>query len=193
MSQVTVESTRDRILAEALALFASKGYDATSMREIAEQVGLTKAALYYHFTGKETIAAALLGDFIERVRDLSEWARAHSDHDLAVVRSEVLTRWADVVQAQGLQLSRFIAANRTLLGQLPNIDLRAATEELQTILAPPQTSVEDRLRVRMSLASIHLASIFSVGIDAAQDDILAAARAIALDLMPADRRRSPTS
>lgn len=52
--------TRQDILDASLVLFAEQGYDKTSLREIAEQVGVTKAALYYHFPSKEQILAALL-------------------------------------------------------------------------------------------------------------------------------------
>ncbi len=51
--------TRDRILDVALDLFIEKGYDKTSLREIAEQLGFTKAALYYHFESKSDILMAL--------------------------------------------------------------------------------------------------------------------------------------
>jgi AcrR family transcriptional regulator len=52
-------STRERILDIALALFNENGYDKTSLREIAERLGTTKAALYYHFERKEDILLAL--------------------------------------------------------------------------------------------------------------------------------------
>ena len=52
--------TRQEILDTALELFADQGYDKTSLREIAEQVGVTKAALYYHFRSKEDILVALV-------------------------------------------------------------------------------------------------------------------------------------
>jgi AcrR family transcriptional regulator len=52
--------TRQEILDAALELFAEHGYDKTSLRQIAEQVGVTKAALYYHFPSKEQILVALL-------------------------------------------------------------------------------------------------------------------------------------
>jgi AcrR family transcriptional regulator len=55
-----VKDTRQRILDEAQALFVERGYEATSLREIAERVGVTKAALYYHFTSKEELLRALL-------------------------------------------------------------------------------------------------------------------------------------
>src|ERR1039457_770640 len=47
--------TRQRIQAVALELFAEQGYEKTSLREIAERLGVTKAALYYHFKSKEAI------------------------------------------------------------------------------------------------------------------------------------------
>ncbi len=52
-------STRERILDIALELFSEQGYDKTSLRDIAERLGTTKAALYYHFERKEDILLAL--------------------------------------------------------------------------------------------------------------------------------------
>ena len=45
----TRSDTRARIQRVALELFAEQGYDKTSLREIAERLDVTKAALYYHF------------------------------------------------------------------------------------------------------------------------------------------------
>lgn len=47
--------TRERILEAAARLFTTKGYEATSVQEIAEALGLSKAALYHHFRSKEEI------------------------------------------------------------------------------------------------------------------------------------------
>jgi AcrR family transcriptional regulator len=55
----TGKSTRERILDIALDLFVSKGFDKTSLREIAEQLGFSKAALYYHYASKDDILLAL--------------------------------------------------------------------------------------------------------------------------------------
>jgi AcrR family transcriptional regulator len=52
-------STRERILDIALKLFNEKGYENTSLREIAERLGTTKAALYYHFARKQDILLEL--------------------------------------------------------------------------------------------------------------------------------------
>jgi AcrR family transcriptional regulator len=52
--------TRERILAVANELFIEQGYEGTSLREIADRLDITKAALYYHFRSKEEILESLL-------------------------------------------------------------------------------------------------------------------------------------
>ncbi len=52
-------ATRERILDIALELFNEKGYENTSIREIAERLGTTKAALYYYFARKQDILLEL--------------------------------------------------------------------------------------------------------------------------------------
>jgi AcrR family transcriptional regulator len=51
--------TRERILAVAQDLFTRHGYDKTSLRDIAERLEITKAALYYYFPRKEDILLEL--------------------------------------------------------------------------------------------------------------------------------------
>lgn len=52
--------TRDRLLFVGISLFASKGYAATSVREIADRAGVTKPVLYYYFGSKEGFFRAIL-------------------------------------------------------------------------------------------------------------------------------------
>ena len=54
------EKTDEKILKTALRLFAKYGYHGTSMRDIAGELGLTKAALYRHFSGKEEILDVII-------------------------------------------------------------------------------------------------------------------------------------
>ncbi|MGH7611132.1 MAG: TetR/AcrR family transcriptional regulator [Candidatus Dormibacteria bacterium] len=53
-------STREVILEAAIDLFTEQGFDKTSLREVAARVGVTKAALYYHFRSKEEILEAVM-------------------------------------------------------------------------------------------------------------------------------------
>lgn len=52
--------TRELALEVALELFAARGYEGTSLREIADRLGFSKAALYYHYRSKEDILFALV-------------------------------------------------------------------------------------------------------------------------------------
>ena len=55
------QSRRDELLDRAGELMAAKGYDGTSMRDIARAVGMLPGSLYYHFSSKETLFLALHG------------------------------------------------------------------------------------------------------------------------------------
>jgi AcrR family transcriptional regulator len=48
-------ATKEDILKTALVLFANKGYENTSLEEIASKIGITKPAIYYHFKNKKTL------------------------------------------------------------------------------------------------------------------------------------------
>lgn len=55
----------DRILLSSLALFSTKGYDATSVREICEAAGITKPTLYHFYGSKEGVYRALVDGVLE--------------------------------------------------------------------------------------------------------------------------------
>ena len=54
------KGTRARILDVSIDLFAQKGFDAVSVQEIADAVGIRKASLYYHFSSKDQILQSIL-------------------------------------------------------------------------------------------------------------------------------------
>src|SRR5690606_10727595 len=84
--------TRERIQQVALELFTENGYEATSLREIAERLGVTKAALYYHFKTKDEIIESLVNDRAAEIGRLVDWA-ADQPRDQAM-RHEFLRRYA---------------------------------------------------------------------------------------------------
>src|ERR1700737_916500 len=79
--------TRSRVQEVALELFAEQGYEKTSLREIAERLGVTKAALYYHFKSKEDIVHSFTEDYFAELDALIAWGReqppgARTAHEL---------------------------------------------------------------------------------------------------------------
>lgn len=70
--QTSTAEVRGRILAAATRRFVTLGYHGISMREIAEDVGLSKPALYYHFRDKESLFLAILEDAVDRLEALLE-------------------------------------------------------------------------------------------------------------------------
>jgi AcrR family transcriptional regulator len=67
-----------RILDVALDLFTEQGYDKTSLRQIAEPLGFTQAAIYYHFAAKEDILVALHMRLHELARPVLEQLAAEA-------------------------------------------------------------------------------------------------------------------
>jgi AcrR family transcriptional regulator len=61
------ESSRDKILDAAEALFAKRGYAGVGLSEIAETVGLGKSSLFHHFTSKPQLYAAVAARILARI------------------------------------------------------------------------------------------------------------------------------
>lgn len=76
MSHPQVPDSRDAILAAAQRLFVDRGYRGISMREIANAVGMTKAALYYYFRDKEELFVAILDSVLHELSALVDGQRA---------------------------------------------------------------------------------------------------------------------
>jgi AcrR family transcriptional regulator len=135
--------TRQRILDVASELFAEQGYDATSLREIADRMGFTKAALYYHFQSKDDILKALVQPAFELVGELvarlelatgaEDWADALTDviawfYDNNLVFFRILERNRHSVEL----LSEFLATQEHLqMHQRVEAAAHAAASSLQ--------------------------------------------------------------
>lgn len=74
--QARAEATRRRILDAAVGLFAENGYGDTGLAEVLQRAAVSKGAFYYHFQSKEAVAAAIIGNFDDR---LNEAVNAHFD------------------------------------------------------------------------------------------------------------------
>lgn len=72
-------NTKQEILKAALDLFSVQGYEATSISQIADAVGIRKATMYSHFASKQEILDALVQDSLEQYNKNSIFANANWD------------------------------------------------------------------------------------------------------------------
>ncbi|MFI1304777.1 TetR family transcriptional regulator [Streptomyces sioyaensis] len=79
--------TYERVLDAAAVEFAQQGYPNTNLQRVAERTGLTKGALYGHFSSKEELAAALVERLDEAVRTLADTADGSQAPALEKLRS----------------------------------------------------------------------------------------------------------
>jgi AcrR family transcriptional regulator len=90
------QDRRERILNSAAALFARKGVAATTVREIADEVGILSGSLYHHFESKEAIVDEVVASYLEDLRARYKQVLAiETDprsrlHDLIVASLEVV-------------------------------------------------------------------------------------------------------
>ena len=89
------QDRRAVILASAAELFARKGVGATTVREIADAVGMLSGSLYHHFESKDAIVAEILTGYLRAIQDryaavlASGKSPAESLHDLVLTSLEV--------------------------------------------------------------------------------------------------------
>jgi TetR/AcrR family transcriptional regulator, cholesterol catabolism regulator len=85
---------RDEIVAAAKQLFATNGYDATSIKEIADAVGLLKGSLYYHVSSKEEILGSIVHGFLGACEGVLDHVRATGGSPRPTLRRFVASRRA---------------------------------------------------------------------------------------------------
>ena len=154
--------TRERILDVALDLFIEQGYDKTSLRQIAEPLGFTQAAIYYHFAAKEDILVALHLRLHELARPVLGQLAAESGPAgwAAVLRGLVDTMLAN------RKLFVLHERNRTALSALHDKGHEGDHEEIEQqfrqILGNPAIPARDRVRLSCALGAL-MSSLMSFG------------------------------
>jgi AcrR family transcriptional regulator len=87
------DSPRGRLLDHAAQLFRQKGYERTTVRDIASAVGIQSGSIFHHFSSKEDILRAVMSEalvyFIGELRDAIDSAEGPQDKLLACIRSEL--------------------------------------------------------------------------------------------------------
>lgn len=165
-------NTRQRIQDVALELFAGQGYEKTSLREIAEHLDVTKAALYYHFKTKEEILVSIFDDLARPIEELIEWGGGRPK--TLETKLEIVDRYSQALTGAS-RLFRFMQENQATVRELRiGETFKRRMLDLRDILVDPGASPADQVRYSSALFTLH------AGMFALQD----------MDLDPEDKRRA---
>ncbi|SDT70439.1 TetR/AcrR family transcriptional regulator [Jiangella sp. DSM 45060] len=147
--------TAGNIREVALDLFSRQGYERSTLREIADALGITKAAVYYHYRTKVEI----LDDLLRPMVDGEDWIIADAESDTAAIgsagwRLTLVERYIDLLLAHRRVATYAMndlagVSNSTLLSRM-----RANDARLAALLANGDLSVEQRVRTSAALGVI---------------------------------------
>jgi AcrR family transcriptional regulator len=173
--------TRDRILSVALRLFATQGYANTSLRQIADELGVTKAALYFHFKTKEDIVNGILLGYLDGLNAL---IAAAPETSAPAGREELLRRFAEHQAHWGLNLTKLIRESFTEIGNLPfGLEIKKTYRLLLDVLAGPRPTLLAQTRARTAFVAIQTVALAAEDQDADENELREAALAVALEVL----------
>jgi AcrR family transcriptional regulator len=188
----TGKATRERILDVALELFNEQGYEKTSLREIAERLGVTKAALYYHFERKEDLLLELHLRLHELGRGILDQLDGLTDErEIVAAWPALLDQFVDEVLANR-DLFRFHQRNERALQQLTDNERHRAENDdleqrLRHLLGNPEIPLRDRVRMTCSITAVigGLMAGSELYGDGSMEEIATLVREVVTDLYPA--------
>jgi AcrR family transcriptional regulator len=185
--------TRERAVAVALELFNDQGYEQTALREVAERLGITKAALYYHFPSKEALLEAVVdSQQREPVEELLRWVTDQPQPQSTEVRREVLRRITELLQGRLGPWLRFAQNNQRTLEKHPDITKRFRDSLLSLVRVglAGSSDLHGQVRSLLALLAIYLGNLGALydvlgvlGIDATAAEFAQATMDVAMELV----------
>ncbi|MFI5258600.1 MAG: TetR/AcrR family transcriptional regulator [Candidatus Limnocylindrales bacterium] len=148
--------TRDRINQVALDVFIERGYDGSTLREIADRLGVTRPALYYHVKNKEELLANIhqeLAESLDPIIDAAVQAGPGSS-----TRNDLLTRMAGLIDGRWGLFTSFAQANEAAMRTLEAAAAFRERMEVLTVILAPTDDIEGRMRARLALNALFMAS-----------------------------------
>ncbi|AGS70983.1 TetR/AcrR family transcriptional regulator [Streptomyces collinus] len=174
-------NTRQRIQDVALELFAEQGYEKTSLREIAERLDVTKAALYYHFKTKEEIIVSLFADLTQPIEDLIEWGR--SQPPTLETKQDLVRRYSEAL-CGAEPLFRFMQENQATVRELRIGDtFKDRMRGLRDILIDPEAELVDQVRSVSAMFTLHAGMFVMQDLEGDPEKKHEAVLEVALDLI----------
>lgn len=174
-------NTRQRIQDVALELFAEQGYEKTSLREIAERLEVTKAALYYHFKTKEEIIVSLFEDLTKPIEDLIEWGK-RQPHSLET-KQEIVRRYGQAL-LDAEPLFRFMQENQATVRELSIGEMfKSRMLGMRDIVIDPDADLVDQVRCISALFTMHAGMFVMKDVEGDPEEKRKAILEVATDLI----------
>ena len=177
-------TTRDQILGTAMRKFVEQGYDKTSLREIAEEVGVTKAALYYHFRTKDDIVRTAMDEFVDTVNEILDRFETQppGEERNAALADAIMELLGDA----GALPFQFGQANPTVMARESfGTRDKEYVRRFMSLAAGPDASADAVLRSTLAFGALVMSSMpqSPLPTTASPDERRAAGRALALELL----------
>lgn len=171
-SVVAGGGTKQAIRDAAVKLFGAKGFEPTSLREVADAVGITKASLYYHYSSKLDLLVAIIDPILDHLRTLVvEIAEVPYDAEgrRTVLRAYVrgMMRHRD---AGALILRDTVAIFNAMGDRYP--ELWDAHQALRVWLAGPDPTATAKLRAAAALETLGVALVSMELVPEAPDELV---------------------
>nr|WSZ97625.1 TetR/AcrR family transcriptional regulator [Streptomyces sp. NBC_00857] len=182
-------NTHQRIQDVALELFAEQGYEKTSLREIAERLDVTKAALYYHFKTKEDILIGIFQDLSRPIDDLIAWGRTQP-HTLET-KQEILHRYSAAL-AGAAPLFRFMQENQATVRELSiGGSFKDRMHDLLELIQEPEAAMKDQVRCVSALFTMHAGTFALSDMTGDPEEKRQAILEVSIDLMSQAHQVTP--
>ena len=145
-------AAKARIIEAALREFAQNGVGGTSLQMIADEIGVTKAAVYHQFRTKDEIVRAVAGAEFDRLEAVLDQAESEADHNRA--REVALTMIIDLAVERRRENSTILTD--PLVGRLLARDQRPAKvlNRLNRLLMGPDAEPDSEIATVMLTAAI---------------------------------------
>ena len=177
--------TRARILDVALKLFSEHGFEGTTLQQIADRLGFTKAALYYHFRSKDDLLQALIAP---AVGELDALLGAHEDKpDTPAERRRFIVEYLDCLLRQR-RLIAYMASDIAIVAH-PLIAAGARERQKRVMARLVDDELDFREQVRVVAAFRGIAGAIASYPNADTAELRAALIDVAKDLLRPGRRQ----
>jgi AcrR family transcriptional regulator len=143
--------TKMAIRDAAVQLFGAKGFEQTSLREVADAVGITKASLYYHYASKSDLLLAVINPILDHLHAVVEDLDS-VPHDAEGVRTVLRNYLRGMIRnrdAGVLCVRDTVAIINAMADRYP--DLMDSSQRLRVWLAGADASDEAMLRASAAL------------------------------------------